>query len=141
MPSKSQINLETRVRKAAEVALAHHQYVSAVDIFLGMGLLLSTQVEDWRRGRTLYLERVIIAGLGKISRIMKAFRSWAIRSHLNPRETIYVAWTKGPKRILQFSKTNNPDIEKAYRTHFVSPLLTEIKQKRKATQKNMEHTL
>ncbi len=38
MPSKSQISLEMRMRKAAEAALAHHEYVSAIDIFLGMGL-------------------------------------------------------------------------------------------------------
>lgn len=130
MSSKTQKSIEQRVNRAAEAALAKQHYVSALDIFLGMGLLQPVQIEDWRKGRTPYLERVVQGSLGKLSRTMKAFRQWALKRSLNPRETVYLARTRGPKRALRFSKSGHPNIEKAYRTHFVSPVLSEKKQQR-----------
>src|ERR1700719_3846642 len=54
-----QDRLRERVVRAAEAALAHHQYVSAVDVLTGAGLLAPTHVESWRKGRVDFLERVI----------------------------------------------------------------------------------
>ena len=68
--------LEKRVVRAAEAALAH-KYVSAIDVFTGMGLLAATHVEAWRRGRIDFLERVVQGNLKKISASMAAFRQWA----------------------------------------------------------------
>ncbi len=133
MVSRSQISIETRMRKAAEAALSHHQYVSAIDVLVGMGILQLSQVEDWRKGKIPYLERAVLGSLGKISRTMKAFRAWAKKCQLVPRETVYLARTKGSKKMLQFSKSSHPRIEKAYRTHFVSLALVE---KRDSTQKH-----
>jgi len=59
--------LKKRVVLAAEAALAHHQYVSAIDVLTGTGLLARTHVESWRKGRIDFLERVIQANLKKIS--------------------------------------------------------------------------
>jgi len=59
--------LEHRVTSAAEAALAHHHYVSAIDVLTGMGLLAPAHVQDWRKGRIDFLERVIHANLKKIS--------------------------------------------------------------------------
>ena len=39
--------VEGRIVRAAEAALAHHQYVSAIDILTGAGLLAPTHVERW----------------------------------------------------------------------------------------------
>ena len=61
---------------------------------------------------------------------MKCFRSWAHEKGLKPRETVCLARTSGPKRELRFSKSGNSQIEKAYRTHYISPILTEKKQQR-----------
>lgn len=130
MNSKSQKSIEQRIFKAAEEALAHHQYVSSIDVFTGMGLLQNAHVQDWRKGRVPYLERVIQSSLGKTSRAMKAFRLWAEKRGLMARETAYLARTRGPKRILQFSKSANPHIEKAYRTHYISSVLSEKKRQR-----------
>ena len=129
MTSKSQKTIETRTIQAAETALYQRQYVSAIDVFMGMGVLQLSQVEDWKKGRIPYLERAILGSLGKITRIMKTFRQWATRKELNPRETVYYARTRGPKRVLQFSKSGNADIEKAYRIHYVSSALSEKKQR------------
>jgi hypothetical protein len=78
-----------------------------------------------------YLERVVEAGLGNISTAMRAFRRWGQQRGLKPSETGYVARTRG-RRPLQFSKSGDPAIERAYRTHWVSPVLSETKRARLA---------
>jgi len=119
--------LEKRVVRAAEAALAHHQYVAAVDVFSGMGLLTASHITDWRKGRIDFLERVIGVNLKKISLCMAAFRHWAHAKGLKPSETRYVRRTRGGTLDLRFSKSGNPNVEKGYRTHFVSPVLSERK--------------
>lgn len=59
--------------RAAEAALADRHYVSALDIFVGMGLLAAAHVRDWREGRIPYLEQVVQGNLHKISRSMRIF--------------------------------------------------------------------
>lgn len=39
---------------------------------------------------------------------------------LRPSETVYVSWTRD-RRPLRFSKSGNPNIERAYRTHWLPP--------------------
>lgn len=119
--------LERRVVRAAEAALAHHQYTSAIDVFTGMGRLASTHVDAWRKGRIDFLERVIQGNLKKISRSMAMFRRWAQAKGLQPSETRYVRRTRTGTVDLQFSKSGAPEIEKSYRTHYVSPALSERK--------------
>jgi len=114
--------------RAAEDALAHHQYVSAIDILTGMGLLALTNLEAWRKGRIDFLERVIQGNLKKISLSMAMFRRWAQAKGLRPSETRYVRRTRMGTVDLQFSKSGDPAIEKSYRTHYVSPALSEHKQ-------------
>ena len=121
--------LEQRVARAAEAALAHHQYVTAIDVFTGMGLLAAANVQAWRKGRIDFLERVVQGNLKEISFCMAAFRRWAHAKGLRPSETGYVCRTGGTRDI-QFSKSGNPSIEKNYRTHFVSPELAERKRKK-----------
>lgn len=130
MSSKTQQNLEDRVVRAAEAALADHKYVSAVDILIGMGLLVPSHVDAWRKGRLPYLEQFIQGNPKKISRSMEIFHNWAQQKGLNPVETSYLARTRGPSRELQFSKSGDPNIEKAYRMHYVSPELSERKKEK-----------
>jgi hypothetical protein len=121
--------IEQRVARAAEAALAHHKYVSAIDVLTGTGLLAVIHVEEWRKGRIDFLEGAIQGNLEKISAAMAAFRRWAEAKRLHPSETAYVARTRTGTRNLQFSKSGDPSIEKAYRTHYVSPELPERKRK------------
>ncbi len=120
--------LRERVVRAAEAALAHHQYVSAIDVLTGTRLLAPTHVESWRKGRIDFLERVIQANLKKISQLMAMFRQWALANGLKPSETCYVRRTRAGTVDLQFSKSGDPAIERSYRTHYVSPALSERKQ-------------
>jgi hypothetical protein len=66
------------------------------------------------------------ANLRKISTAMALFRRWAEQRDLQPSETAYVARTRD-RRPLRFSPSGAPDIEHAYRTHWVSPELSEAK--------------
>ncbi len=128
MSHKHQRPIEERVAEAATAALAQQHYVSPIDVFMRMGWLPPAHVEDWRKGREPYLEAVIQGNLSKISSVMASLRHWARDRNLKPSETAYLVRTVGPRRDLQFSKSGDPDIERAYRTHYVSPELSERKQ-------------
>lgn len=123
-------DIEKRVVQSAEDRLFRQGYVSVLDILIGIEFLQPLHVQDWKKGRVPYLEKVVRGNLHKISHAMKCFRKWAVRKTLKPSETVYQAKTRGPKRTLQFSKTNHPSIEKAYQTHYVSPLLLEKKKEK-----------
>lgn len=129
--------LEERVVRAAETALSRQQYVSAIDVLCGMGLLHVSHVDSWRKGRTDFLERVIQGNLKRISSSMAIFSRWALEKGLKPSETIYVRRTRGGKLPLRFTKSGDPAIERNYRTHYVSPALTERKQQSLA--QNLDH--
>jgi hypothetical protein len=128
--SHRQLGLEERVVRAAEAALTRQQYVSAIDVFCGMGLLLPPQVNAWRKGQIDFLERVIQGNLSRISSSMAIFRRWANEKGLKPSETGYVRRTRSGTLPLQFSKSGDMAIEKSYRTHYVSPTLSELKRQR-----------
>jgi hypothetical protein len=125
----SREDVRSRVRRAAEQALDEQQYVRPIDVLLGLGWLAPAHVDMWRQGRVAYLEQSVQAGLGKISTAMAEFRRWAEDSGLKPSETAYVARTRD-RRQLRFSSSGDPAIEKAYRTHWVSPVLSERKRAR-----------
>ncbi len=118
--------LEQRVAAGAEAALSERGFVTAIDVFLGLGWLAPSSEQAWSQGRTPYLERVVTANLSKITTAMRCFGAWARRRDLKPSETAYVARSRG-RRALRFSKSSKPSIERAYRTHWVSPRLSERK--------------
>ena len=117
--------------RAAEAALAKRKFVTAIDVLVGVGWLEPRRVDEWRQGRVDYLERVTVANLGKISTAIHSFRAWAKARGLKPSETAYVARTRD-RRPLRFSKSGDPEIERAYRTHWLSPELSERKRARLA---------
>src|SRR5437763_4917148 len=124
-------DIDRRVIRAAEAALAKRKFVTAIDVLVGVGWLEPRRVDEWRQGRVEYLERVTVANLGKISAAMRSFRRWAQARGLKPSETAYLARTRD-RRPLRFSESGDPGIEQAYRTHWVSPELSEQKRARLA---------
>lgn len=127
--------LDDRVRKAAEAALEARQYVSAVDVLVGIGWLDPGALKRWRQGQVAYLEEVLQTNLPRISEAMRLFRSWAAAKGLKPSETAYVARTPA-RQTLRFSKSGHTTIEKLYRTHWISGDLTQKKQERLAERAN-----
>ena len=135
MSRKNQVSLADRVAKAAEAALAARHFVSTIDILAGIGWLDPGAVERWRRGQIDCLEKVVRSNLPRISEAMRLFRSWATARGLNASQTVYVARTP-QRRTLRFSRSGNPAIEASYRTHWVSPELSEKKREHLAAKSN-----
>lgn len=95
-----------------------------------MGLLQFVHVKEWQKGKIPYLEKMIQGSVEKINYAMKYFHLWANKKGLKSSQMAYLARTKGPKRELQFSKNNDSALEKAFRTYYVSPALSEKKYQR-----------
>ncbi|MEW6166754.1 MAG: hypothetical protein AB1651_03515 [Pseudomonadota bacterium] len=109
--------------------MARQAYVSALDVLLGIGWLDPSNHKRWRTGQVACLEDVLQTNLSRISAAMKMLHIWAREQGLRPSETAYVART--PQRsALRFSKTGDAEIERAYRTHWLSPTLSEKKRQR-----------
>jgi hypothetical protein len=94
-------------------------YISPVELLVMMGRLKSKEVEDWRFKRIPYLERVIAGNLGRLNHILQTLEKFAVEQSLKPSITVNKSWGKGPKKLLRFSKTGNPEFEKIYSTHYV----------------------
>lgn len=127
--------LDQRIRQTAEAALSNKEYVSAVDLFSGLGWLMPSNVDAWRQKRVDYLEQVINANLPRISEAMRVFPSWAMAKGLVASETDYVARQPGHP-VLRFSKSGDANIERQYRTHWISPNLEEKARRRLAEKMN-----
>jgi hypothetical protein len=131
MATDADKRLEQRVIAAAEEALAARGFVTAIDVLTRLGWLPPSSERAWRQGRVSYLERAVTANLNKISKAMRYLRGWAASRGLQPSETAYVARARD-RRALRFSKSGEPSIELAYRTHWVSPELSERTRERLA---------
>jgi uncharacterized protein len=114
-----------RTRRAVSEVLRRQGYVAAVDVFLQMGTLKQQDLEDWRLCRVPFLEQKLMGSLGKLSTSLREMRRICRELGLKPSETAYVKWGKGPKRALRFSKSGDPHVERAYRTHWVSRRLAD----------------
>ena len=128
--SMNRQELFIKVAKIANQVLQDKQYVSSIDVLLGLGYLSPSVLEDWRRGRIPYLEQRLQVNLSKLSFAMQCFRQWAQKLGLLPRETAYVQKACSRTIHLRFSKSGDESIEKRYCTHYISPILTEQKQQR-----------
>jgi hypothetical protein len=127
----SRTEITARVRRVAEQTLAEKDYAAPIDVLMGLGWLAPARVDEWRQGRVPALEGVVQANLPKVSEAMADFRRWARERGLVASRIEYVARTRDRRR-LQFSVSGKPSIEEAYRTHWVSPGLSEAKRRRLA---------
>ena len=124
-------DLERRVVRAAEAVLAERRVISAVDVLVGMRWLTPAALARWQQGRVEDLESVVQVDLHKLSAAMAILRRWAREQGLRPSETAYLARTRD-RRPLRFSRSGDDGIERAYRTHWVAPELSEAKRQRLA---------
>lgn len=129
MSRKNSVPLADRVAKAAEAALAAQHFVSAVDILIRIGWLDPGAVERWRRGQIDCLEEAVQVDQPRISEAIRLFASWATARRLVPSPAAYVGRTPDHP-TLRFSRGGNPAVETSYRTHWISPELSEKKRER-----------
>lgn len=114
--------LDERVAKAAEAALAAQRFVSAADVLVGLGWLAPSRIDQWRHGRIDALEDAIATNPAKVAAALATFQRWVQDHGLSPSETDYVACTRD-RRQLRFSVRGDAAVERAYRTHWLSPQL------------------
>lgn len=113
--------LYPRIARAVGRILARDRVVAPVDVLVSMDLLAPERLEDWRRGRVAFLEKVVDGNLTRLSRLLRILRFHAHDLNLVPRLTEYHRRGKGPSQRLRFTKTGDPGVEKAYRRHFEWP--------------------
>lgn len=129
MARKNRTPLVDRVNNAAEASLADHEYVSAIDVLVGIGWLDPGAVQRWRQGQIECVEAVVQTRPERTSEALRLFRYWADAKGLTASETDYVARTPG-RQALRFSETGDPAVEKLFRTHWVSSELSEKQRER-----------
>jgi hypothetical protein len=121
--AKVPADLERRVVAAAEAGLAERQFVSPIDLLVALGWLAASHVDVWRQGRIGSLEHAMSVNPAKLSVAMAALEQWAPRRGLVASETAYIART-ADRRTLRFSTSGDPNVERAFRTHWLSPELS-----------------
>ncbi len=107
--------------RAVDALLRRGNVVAPVEVLVEMELVRREQVEEWRRGRVRFLERVITCNLSRLSRLLRILRFHAHDLNLKPSWTAYMRWGEGPKQRLRFTKSMEPKLEEIYATHLVWP--------------------
>ena len=108
-----------RVVKAVDEILESSTSVAPVEVFVRMQLLTREALEDWRRGRVPYLEKLIHTNLARASRILRILALHAHDLKLRPVPTDYRRWGRGPKTPLRFTKYRDAKLEEVDSRHFV----------------------
>ena len=115
--------LERRVARAAKEALETQRWVAPIDVLIGLGWLHPVHLGPWRQRRVADLEKLIQVDPEKVALAMEVLRDWAVARGLEPSEADYLA-RSGAREPLRFSASGEEAIERAFRTHWLSPEFT-----------------
>jgi hypothetical protein len=129
MSTKNRQSLADRVARAAETALAFQDYVAPLDLLMGLGWLEASTEKRWRLGQIESLEEALQVNPARILEAMKLFRAWVKTKGLQASAAEYVARTP-QRQPLRFSRSGDAVSESSYRTHWISPELSERKKER-----------
>jgi hypothetical protein len=121
--------LADRVIAAAEAALSEAKYASFVDVLLRLRWLDPNTHRRWRLGGIDSLEAALQTNPARIAEALALFRSWAGGRGLIACEAQYVARTP-ERKTLRFGRSADPAVEREYRTHWLSPDLSEKRRAR-----------
>jgi hypothetical protein len=116
----SRPSLARRVADAADIALANQKYVTFIDVLTGLRWLHSRHVDTWRQGRVPHLEELAAVDADRIAATLDLLGRWAQERGLSPVDTPYVSGTRD-RRELRFTAAADETLERACRTHWVSP--------------------
>ncbi len=116
--------LERRVARAAEEVLAKQKSVAPVDVLMGLGWLHPVHLDPWRQRRVADLEQLVQVGPEKVAQAVELLRHWATARGLEPSEAEYLARSR-TREPLRFSASGDEALERAFRTHWLSPDLAE----------------
>jgi len=86
-----------------------------IDILTKLDVIKNENLKRWKEGQIPYLEKNLNCNLSKANRILRIISYHPHDLNLIRKIGIY----NYKKKELQFSKTNDKNIELAYKTHFV----------------------
>ena len=104
--------IETRVARIAEATLADQQFVTSIDVLVGLGWLAQSNVDRWQKGRVTPLDRCVVVDHTKTAAALDALRRWAQNNGLEPFGTDY--------HDLQFTADGDPATERAFGTRWAT---------------------
>ena len=113
--------LEQAAIDAAGRCLKAKGYIAMVDVLMELGLLSREDHQRWRIRQVPFLERIVHGNLSRLNAVLRAVRANSVRGNLNASWTAYVSWGKGRRQPLRFSKSGDPNLERAYATHYLTP--------------------
>jgi hypothetical protein len=125
--------LQARVVAAAEAAFARQKFVTPIDVCLGIGWLQPPNLDDWRHGRVDDLDYFLPGHDDRCVAFLVHLAEWATTKGLKPVQADYASVTRS-RRPLRFSSLDEPVIENAWRTHWISPDLPD-RQAERVTQR------
>lgn len=106
---------EKKVHQAIDRQCQSRGFAAPADVFIDLGILEKKKYDDWRAGKIPFLEAVCTANLHKLSVLLRMIHSCALQDGLKPSITCY----RHKGKPLRFTKTGDPQTEKAYATHYV----------------------
>ncbi|MCM6774028.1 DUF2293 domain-containing protein [Nocardia sp. CDC159] len=112
--------LRRRVGEAAEAALAQRKYVSAVDVFTGLGWVRSRQVERWRQGQAESLEQVAAVDGRRMRDAAELLGEWARERGLTASTAVYLSGGRD-REALRFVDDGGDEV---FRVHWLSAELS-----------------
>jgi hypothetical protein len=129
MRRKNKLSLADRVSNAAAAALADQHHVNPVNLLVDIGWLDPGAMQRWRRGEIECLEATMRVRPERLAEALTLLRSWATERGLTSSPIDYVARTP-QRQALRFSRSGDPAIEAAYRTHWISGALADRQRER-----------
>jgi hypothetical protein len=129
MSRKDRQPLAKRVARAGEAALASQNFVSPIEVLLGIGWIDPGTVRRWQQGQIDCLERAIQSSPQRLLEALSILRAWATEKGLHASQASYVARTP-QRQALRFTLSGSASIEEQYRTHWISSKLSEQQRER-----------
>ncbi|MET0234923.1 MAG: DUF2293 domain-containing protein [Kibdelosporangium sp.] len=133
MSFEPRTKLERRIFEAAEQELATANIVTPIAVLARIGWL--PKIQGWEREQVEHLEAIAAVGPDKLTEAREILRRWAAARGLTEGESTYVSTNRG-RRPLRFTATGDEAVERAYRTHWISPDLTGKKRERLVQKQN-----
>lgn len=129
--AKIDIKIKQKVEESMAKQIQARGYSTHIDVLLDMNVLTKNDYERFRKGEVRYLEQVCHKNLRQLTVISKCIRSYANENQLKPSFAKYKPFKNARRKELQFSKSNDPKIERQYQTHYVdSDRIKELKDKK-----------
>jgi hypothetical protein len=108
-----------KVNSAMYALVKSKGFAAPADVLMEIGVLSKGDYDNWRFGKTDYLERSCKINLKKLTTTGKTIRKYALKQGLKASWTDYRKWGKGGNIRLRFSKSGEYNIERSYATHYV----------------------